>query len=63
MPRKIVIVGAGINGLVAANYLKRSGYTVTLIEKNHHQAVLAPWNHLHIIICIISTHLVPQYSD
>ena len=33
MPRNIVIVGAGINGLVAANYLKRSGYTVTLIEK------------------------------
>ncbi|GIS41517.1 MAG: hypothetical protein Ct9H90mP13_13630 [Pseudomonadota bacterium] len=31
MPRNIVIVGAGINGLVAANYLKRSGYTVTLI--------------------------------
>ena len=33
MPKNIVIIGAGINGLVAANYLKRSGHRVTLIEK------------------------------
>ena len=33
MSKNIVIVGAGINGLVAANYLKRSGHEVTLIEK------------------------------
>lgn len=31
----IVIVGAGINGLVAANYLQRSGCKVTLIERAH----------------------------
>jgi len=33
MPKNIVIIGAGINGLVAANYLKRSGHRVTLIER------------------------------
>jgi phytoene dehydrogenase-like protein len=29
----IVIIGAGINGLVAANYLQRSGCRVTMIER------------------------------
>jgi phytoene dehydrogenase-like protein len=29
----VVIVGAGINGLVAANYLRRSGSRVTMIER------------------------------
>jgi phytoene dehydrogenase-like protein len=33
MERKITIIGAGINGLVAANYLQRAGCQVTLIEK------------------------------
>ena len=32
MSERIVIVGAGINGLVAANYLQRQGYQVSLIE-------------------------------
>jgi len=32
---EIVIVGAGINGLVAANYLQRSGCKTTLIERAH----------------------------
>ncbi len=31
--QRIVIVGAGINGLVAANYLQRGGCQVTLIER------------------------------
>jgi len=31
----ILIVGAGINGLVAANYLQRSGCEVTMIERAH----------------------------
>ena len=31
----ILIVGAGINGLVAANYLRRSGCNVTMIERAH----------------------------
>jgi len=29
----IVVIGAGINGLVAANYLQRSGCNVTMIER------------------------------
>lgn len=32
---EIVIAGAGINGLVAANYLQRSGCRVTVIERSH----------------------------
>jgi phytoene dehydrogenase-like protein len=30
----ILIVGAGINGLVAANYLRRAGFGVTMIERS-----------------------------
>ena len=30
---RILIIGAGINGLVAANYLQRSGCCVTMIER------------------------------
>jgi len=30
---KVIIVGAGINGLVAANYLVKSGFDVSIIEK------------------------------
>jgi len=33
MPGKVVVIGAGINGLVAANYLQRDGFSVTLLEK------------------------------
>ena len=31
--KKIVVVGSGINGLVAANYLVKEGYDITIIEK------------------------------
>ena len=32
MSREIIIIGAGINGLIAANYLQRYGYQVNIIE-------------------------------
>jgi phytoene dehydrogenase-like protein len=32
MKSNVVVVGGGINGLVAANYLQRSGFRVTLLE-------------------------------
>jgi phytoene dehydrogenase-like protein len=33
MSRRVVVIGAGINGLVAANYLQRGGCSVLLLEK------------------------------
>ena len=34
--KKVVVIGAGINGLVAANYLRKENYDVTLLELNEH---------------------------
>ena len=31
-PKKFMVIGAGVNGLVAANYLARAGHQVTLLE-------------------------------
>jgi len=33
-PQNIIVIGAGINGLVATNYLVRAGHQVTLLERN-----------------------------
>ncbi|MCH8073323.1 MAG: FAD-dependent oxidoreductase [Proteobacteria bacterium] len=33
-PKNIVVIGAGINGLVAANYLVCAGHQVTLLERS-----------------------------
>lgn len=33
MTETVAIIGGGINGLVAANYLRRNGYDVTILEK------------------------------
>ena len=34
MAERVVVIGAGINGLVAANYLRRAGFAVTMIERS-----------------------------
>ena len=34
--KKVVVIGAGINGLVAANYLRKENYDVTLLEYKEH---------------------------
>jgi phytoene dehydrogenase-like protein len=33
LSERVVVIGAGINGLVAANYLRRAGFAVTVIER------------------------------
>jgi len=34
MKKNAVVIGAGINGLVASNYLQKNNFNVSLVEKN-----------------------------
>lgn len=34
MSKRVIVIGAGINGLIAANYLRRAGFVVTVIERS-----------------------------
>src|SRR5438045_1929766 len=34
--KKVIVIGAGINGLVAAHYLQRAGCAVLVLEKKDH---------------------------
>lgn len=36
MPKKVIIIGAGIGGLATANMLAKAGYDVSIYEKNAH---------------------------
>ena len=36
MKKNVVIIGAGVNGLVAANYLKKHDFNVTVLEKKNY---------------------------
>ncbi len=38
-PQNISVIGAGINGLVAANYLARAGHRVTLLERSDRRSL------------------------
>jgi len=42
MSKKVIVVGAGINGLVAAFYLRRADFAVTLIERANRGAGAYP---------------------
>ena len=35
MKKRVVIVGGGINGLTAANYLQKQSFDVKILEKNN----------------------------
>jgi phytoene desaturase len=35
-PKSIIVIGAGVGGMVAATHLARSGMSVTVLEKNSH---------------------------
>ena len=39
MKKNIVVVGAGISGILAAYYLAKAGYKVTVYEQERHPAM------------------------
>ena len=40
MKKRVVIVGGGINGLTAANYLQKQNFDVKILEKNDNICLL-----------------------
>ena len=67
--KKVVIIGSGINGLVAANYLSKEGFSVSIIEKNNHTGGACTFksktieNHMRMLVHREKTKSVSKFED